>query len=212
MHVIFDLDGTLTDSKPGIIDCIHHALSQLGIELEVSINLEQHIGPPLRDVFERVCGNRVDPELAVKVYRERYASIGLFDNSVYDGIEACLETLRPRVDSIYIATSKPTVYSERIIEHFRLSEFFKVIYGAGLDGTLGKKSELLAHLIDRERLDPGACVMIGDRFYDMVGARANGMRSIGVLWGYGSEDELLTSGATSLCRHAGEICAQIFDF
>ena len=210
MHVIFDLDGTLTDSKPGIVGCIHHALAELEIELDASINLEQHIGPPLREVFVRICGNRVDPNLAVEVYRERYAATGLFENSVYDGIEACLETLLSRADSIYIATSKPTVYSERIIEHFGIGDFFKVIYGAHLDGSLGKKSELLAHLLERESLDPGACVMIGDRHYDMVGARANGIRAIGVLWGYGSEEELLTAGASRLCRHPAEICAQIF--
>ena len=210
MHVLFDLDGTLTDSKPGIVECIHHALSQLGIELDASIDLEQYIGPPLRQVFEKVCDSRVDPDLAVKIYRERYARTGLFENSVYDGIENCLETLRTRVDSIYVATSKPTVYSERIIDHFGLGGFFRVIYGAGLDGSLGNKSELLAHLIEREKLDPESCVMIGDRYYDMVGARANGIRPIGALWGYGSEVELLTAGADSLCRHPDEIYAQIF--
>ena len=120
MHVIFDLDGTLTDSKPGIVACIQHALAQLEYELDPAIDLDRYIGPPLREVFTQLCGGAVDTEQAVAHYRARYADTGLFENRVYDGIEASLAELAGRAESIYIATSKPTVYSERIIAHFGL--------------------------------------------------------------------------------------------
>ena len=211
MHVIFDLDGTLTDSKPGIVACIQHALAQLEYELDPAIDLDRYIGPPLREVFTQLCGGAVDTEQAVAHYRARYADTGLFENRVYDGIEASLAELAGRAESIYIATSKPTVYSERIIAHFGLDPYFEVIYGANLDGTLGNKAELLAHLLASEGLDPARAVMIGDRHYDMIGARRNGLRTIGALWGYGSEQELLAAGADRLCACPAELPGRIFD-
>ena len=124
MHILFDLDGTLTDPKQGITTCIRFALSKLGIEIRQDINLETYIGPPLRDTFKELCGNDVIAENAVAIYRERFSTSGLFENQVYDGIPECLNQLAEKADSIFVATSKPTIYSERIIEHFNLNQIF----------------------------------------------------------------------------------------
>ena len=210
MHLLFDLDGTLTDPKLGIVSCIQYALGRLDIEIAADIQLESYIGPPLRDTFRRLCGDDGDIEAAVGLYRERFASIGLFENQLYDGIPLCLERLQARVESIHLATSKPLVYAERIIDHFDLRRYFDLLYGSELDGRLGDKTELISHIIKRENLDAAKTVMIGDRSFDVIAARNNDVRVLGVLWGYGSEDELRQAGADALCRHPTEIHDQVF--
>ncbi len=209
MHVLIDLDGTLTDSKPGIVACLRHALEQLEVGIDDDFDLEPYIGPPLRDVFTSLCGD-IDSEQAIRIYRERFSTTGLYENSVYDGIEACLEKLSARAESLYVATSKPTIYSERIISHFGLDQYFKMIYGSHLDGRLGNKAELLSHLLQRENISASDTVMIGDRKFDITGARSNSIRSIGVLWGYGSEQELRDAGADDLCRHPDQLYRCLF--
>jgi len=199
----------LTDSKPGIVACIRYALEKLGTDIGPDIDLEPYIGPPLADTFASLCPG-IDVELAIGFYRERFTSKGLYENSVYDGIEACLEKLKTRTESIFVATSKATVYSERIISHFGLDGYFKVIYGSHLDGRLGNKVELLSHLLQRENIDPADAVMIGDRKFDIIAARSNAIRSIGVLWGYGSERELREAGADELCRHPDQLYRCLF--
>ena len=181
MHILFDLDGTLTDPKMGIIACIRFALSKLDIEIDKDINLESFIGPPLRDTFRELCGNDVIVENAVSLYRERFSTKGLFENQVYDGIPECLNRLMDKADSIHVATSKPTVYSEKIIEHFSLSRYFNMVYGSNLDGSLSNKTDLLSHILENECLLPQDTVMIGDRSFDIVGAKNHGIRAIGVL-------------------------------
>jgi phosphoglycolate phosphatase len=210
MHVLFDLDGTLTDPREGIVGCIRFALLKLNIEIDKAINLESYIGPPLRDAFKELCGNDQVTEMAVSLYRERFSTLGLFENRVYDGIPECLTQLVEEVESIYVATSKPTIYSKQIIEHFNLSQYFDVVYGANLDGSLSDKTELLGHILKSEGLAPEDTVMIGDRSFDMIGARNHGVKAIGVLWGFGNEKELNNAGADVLCHHPNEICAQIF--
>ena len=210
MHLLFDLDGTLTDPKQGIVGCIRYALDRMGIEIAADIQLESYIGPPLRDSFRSLCDNEGDVETAVSLYRERFASIGLFENQLYEGIPNCLEQLQTKVDSIHLATSKPAVYAERIIDHFELRRFFDVVYGSELDGRLGDKTELISHILEREKLSAENTVMIGDRSFDVIGARNNKVRVIGVLWGYGSEDELRQAGADALCTHPAEIHDQVF--
>lgn len=210
MHVLFDLDGTLIDPKQGITTCIRFALAKLGIEISQDINLESYIGPPLRDSFKELCGNDVIAENAVVIYRERFSTIGLFETQVYDGIPECLNQLADKADSVFVATSKPTIYSERIIEHFNLNRFFNEVYGSGLDGSLNDKTDLLDHILESEDLLPQDTVMIGDRSFDIVGAKNHGMMAIGVLWGYGTEDELSDAGADGLCNHPAEIYSQIF--
>ena len=210
MHLLFDLDGTLTDPKLGIVSCIQYALGRLDIEIAADIALESFIGPPLRDTFKTLCGDDADIEAAVTLYRERFATIGLFENELYDGIPLCLEQLQAKVESIHLATSKPAVYAERIIDHFELRSYFDVVYGSELDGRLGDKTELISHILEREKLNAANTVMIGDRSFDVIGARNNKVRVIGVLWGYGSEDELREAGANALCRDPTEIHDQVF--
>jgi len=201
VHLLFDLDGTLTDPKQGIVACIRHALARLNIEVAADIRLESYIGPPLRDSFRSLCGGDDDVEAAVGFYRERFATTGLFENRVYDGIPQCLERLRDRAESIHLATSKPTNYAERIIQHFGLGRFFDALYGSELDGRLGDKTELIEHILKREKLNATNTIMIGDRSFDMVGARNNNVTAVGVLWGYGSEAELDLAGADRICSH-----------
>ncbi len=210
MHILFDLDGTLTDPKVGIIACIRFALSKLDIEIDKDIDLESFIGPPLRDTFRELCGNDEIAENAVSIYRERFSTKGLFENQVYDGIPECLNRLIEKADSIHVATSKPTIYSERIIEHFDLSRYFNLVYGSNLDGSLSDKTDLLRHIIESEDLLPRHTVMIGDRSFDIIGAKNHGIRAIGVLWGYGTEDELSNAGADGLCNHPDEIYDKVF--
>jgi phosphoglycolate phosphatase len=208
-NLLFDLDGTLTDPKEGIVACIRFALLKLDIEIDKAINLESYIGPPLRDAFYELCGNEEVAENAVSLYRERFSTLGLFENRVYDGIPECLAQLAEKVDSIYVATSKPTIYSKRIIEHFKLSQYFDVVYGSNLDGSLSDKTDLLGHILKNEDLRPEDTVMIGDRSFDMVGAKNHGLKAVGVLWGFGNEKELNHAGADVLCHHPNDICAQI---
>ena len=210
MHILFDLDGTLTDPKVGIIACFQFALSRLGIEIDPKIKLESYIGPPMRAAFKELCGGEAYVEQAVALYRERFSTIGLFENQVYDGIPECLEQLTCKADSIHVVTSKPTVYSERIIEHFNLKKYFKVVYGSHLDGSLSDKTELLEYVLSNENIQPQNAVMIGDRKFDMIGAKNHGIRALGVLWGYGTEEELQRAGADGLCRHPKEIHDKIF--
>ena len=213
MHLLFDLDGTLTDPAQGILSCIRHALSRLQIDIGADTPLEPFIGPPLRDTFRALLGEAgADAELveaAVAIYRQRFATIGLYENRVYDGIPQCLERLRGRAESIHLATSKPRIYAERILEHFALDRYFDGVYGSELDGRLGDKTELIGHLLEREGLDAADSVMIGDRSYDVIGAGNNGVDVIGVLWGYGSAAELEQAGAKRLCGHPGELAGQL---
>ena len=210
MHVLFDLDGTLTDPREGIVACIQYALSRLDIELQDNVDLTRYIGPPLRDSFEELCGSAQVAERAVAIYRERFSAQGLFENRLYDGITKCLSQLSTRVDALHVATSKPGVFAERIIHYFNLHHYFDTVYGSQLDGSLSDKTELLGHILASEKLLPHEAVMIGDRSFDMVGASKNGIRSIGVLWGYGTVSELTEAGADALCRHPAEICETLF--
>ncbi len=210
MHVFFDLDGTLTDPKEGIFACIRYALSRLDIVLESEENFESFIGPPLKDTFKVLCGNEFAAEEALSLYRERFSVTGLFENQLYDGIPECLEQIVKKAESVHVVTSKPTIYSERIIEHFNLARYFKVVYGSNLDGSLSDKTELLTHVLATEAIPAQDAVMIGDRRYDITGAKNNGVRALGVLWGYGSEQELREAGADGLCNHPHEIYQQIF--
>jgi phosphoglycolate phosphatase len=208
MHLLFDLDGTLTDPKQGILGCIRHALQALDIEIDPDTPLEPCIGPPLRDSFRRLCGadssvERI--EAAVSLYRERFSTLGLFENRVYDGIPQCLQALRASVDTLHLATSKPAVYAHRIVEHFGLEQHLDGVYGSELDGRLGDKTELIKHIVDCENLQLEKTVMIGDRSFDVIGARNNRVLAIGALWGYGTADELRQAGADYLCASPREL-------
>ena len=210
MHLFFDLDGTLTDPKDGIVACLQYALSSLNVEIDDDIELETFIGPPLRDTFQFLCKNDKLAEKAVSLYRARYSKTGLYENRLYDGIDSCLRDLAGKVRSRHVVTSKLTTFSERIIEHFNIGEHFDLVYGSNPDGSLGDKTELLGHVLSSEGINPRDAVMIGDRKYDIIGAKNHGVRSIGVLWGYGSEPELRDAGADRICETPGQLHDHIF--
>lgn len=209
MNVFFDLDGTLTDPREGILGCLRFALSSLGIESPAEAELEQFIGPPLQDTFRLLCEDDTLAHQALEIYRRRYAESGLFENRLYDGMDACLEQLESKVEANYVVTSKPKKFADRIVEHFGIHGYFKLVYGSNLDGSLSDKTELLAHVLRSEDLNASDCIMVGDRSYDVLGAMHHGIRSIGVLWGYGSEDELREAGANSICDRPGNLVEKI---
>jgi len=210
MHVLFDLDGTLTDPKLGFDRSVRFALSKLNIEFEPDTSFESYIGPPLHDTFRKLCGNDGSAEEAISIYRERYSEIGLFENELYEGIQESLERILGTAKSIHVVTSKPTIFSNRIIKHFGLDKYFNVVFGSNLDGSLSDKTELLNHVLEMQGFAPHDAVMIGDRRFDMIGAKNHCIRALGVLWGYGSEEELRDAGADGICSHPKEIYDQIF--
>lgn len=198
--VLFDLDGTLTDPREGITRSIAYALERLGREPPPLDELTFAIGPPLRASLARLIGtdSRDAVEQALAHYRERFADIGIYENAPYAGIADALAELRGAGRALYVATSKPRVYAERIVHHFALDAHFEAVHGCELDGTREDKRDLLAHLLANHGLVPEQAVMIGDRGVDMVAARHHGARAVGALWGYGSPDELREAGAQAL--------------
>jgi phosphoglycolate phosphatase len=190
--VLFDLDGTLTDPFEGITRSIRYALEKMGAGDTASEELRWCIGPPLWDSFSVLLGTDDKSELdrAVAFYRERYTATGLFENTLIDGIPELLAALREAGAQLHVCTSKPHAYAGSIVEHFGLMRFFGKVYGSELDGTRSQKSELIAHVLKEEKLSAGETLMIGDRKHDLIGANANKVGGIGVLWGYGSREEL----------------------
>jgi phosphoglycolate phosphatase len=197
--IYFDLDGTLTDPKPGITRSIQYALGKLGCAVPPEDELTWCIGPPLRASLKKLVGTEDLADTALSLYRERFADIGLFENEVYPGIEHSLSVLAKSGRRLFVATSKPGVYAERIIDHFELRGYFERIFGSELDGRRADKTELLRHALETVGVAPSQAMMIGDRSHDMVGARNNGMIAVGVLYGYGSEQELVAAGAHQVC-------------
>ncbi len=200
MHLLFDLDGTLTDSRPGILKSMRHALTALGIEAPSDEALVHFIGPPTQDAFRDLLGSS-DPELntrAIAVYRERFSTLGMFENSVYPGIPAGLSALLEAGFKLVVATSKPEIYANQIIDHFELRQFFPHVYGSELTGERGNKGDLIKHVLASEGLASTGAWMIGDRLHDIRGAKFNELRAAGVTWGYGSRDELIEAGADAV--------------
>jgi phosphoglycolate phosphatase len=203
--IFFDLDGTLTDPKPGITRSIRYALQKLDHPtMPTDDELTWCIGPPLRSSFVKMLGED-SADRAVALYRERFSDIGLYENRVYDGIGEVLTTLGRSGHRLFVATSKAHVYADRIIDHFGLRPHFERVFGAELDGTRADKSHLLEYALKEAGVDPSKTLMIGDRSHDMVGAGNNGMKGIGVLYGYGSRDELIGAGARHVCATPAEI-------
>lgn len=190
--VLFDLDGTLTDSKPGITKSVQYALDKMGI-IENDLNkLAYFVGPPLKESFIKGYGfDEEEATRAVTFYREYYAEKGMLDNSVYDGIEDLLKNLKTCGKKLSVATSKPTVYSVSILEHFGLYQYFNMVVGSNLDGSRTVKAEVVeTALLEYKAFDKGSIVMVGDKMHDIVGARKNGIDCIAVGYGYGSDEEL----------------------
>ncbi len=198
MRLLFDLDGTLTNSYSGISRSIFYALEKLGYPLPEE-DISWCIGPPLWESFGALMktDDKALIEEAVDKYRERFGTIGIFENEVYPGIDQALEELKEAGHVMSVATSKPTPYAERIIEHFDLMDYFVSVDGARMNDEKATKTKLIASIIERDELDPGEVVMIGDRKYDMVGAKANEVTALGVLWGFGTRGELESVGANA---------------
>jgi len=213
--VLFDLDGTLTDSAAGIQRSTREALRRLNAEdggnrpIPAESELGWIVGPPLRESFATLAGEEsVDRMLAL--YRERYDAIGMFENEVYDGVPAALDQLRARGDRLFVATSKREVDAQRIVEHFGLDAYFDGVYGAQSDGRGADKGEVIAAAIVGARLEAAPrIVMIGDRRYDALGARAVGIPAIGALWGYGDRAELTEAGADPIIASPRDIPAAV---
>lgn len=197
MHLLFDLDGTLSDPFVGITTCIRYAVEGLGRTPPPAESLRWCIGPPLKGSFARLLDSRDEQLLdaAVAKYRERFGSVGLFENTLYPGIVDALESLGKDGHGLSVATSKPTVFAVRIIEHFGLRKYFRSVDGSELDGTRTDKAELIAHILRRDDIPSSEAMMIGDRGHDIIGARENKIVGLGVLWGYGSLEELASAGA-----------------
>jgi phosphoglycolate phosphatase len=196
--LLFDLDGTLTDPKPGITACIQYALTRLGRVPPAADALEWCIGPPLLGSLERLLADAPSSlaQEAVHLYRERYTLQGIFETAPYPGVDEMLGALQAAGYRLFVATSKPACYARRILDHFALSAPFEAVYGSEMDGTRSDKGELLAHLLAEQEIDPAGAVMIGDREHDLLAARQNGVLPVGVSYGYGSVEELTRAGAS----------------
>lgn len=194
-HLLWDLDGTLTDPKNGIIRSIQYALKEFDMPVPEESDLLWCIGPPLHHSFALLVPGLSEQEAwkFIEKYRERFATVGLFENAVYENIPALLMILKDRKN--FVATSKPQVYASQIINHFKLDPFFLSVYGSELDGTRSDKGDLIQFILETEKISRNDVVMIGDRKYDILGAKKAGIAAIGVSWGYGSEEELKNSGA-----------------
>ena len=205
--VLFDLDGTLTDPGIGITNSVRYALERYGIAVADRRELYCFIGPPLRESFEKYYGfSEKQAREAVACYREYFAQTGLLENKVYDGIESLLQQLRAAGKTLLVATSKPEVFARRILEHFGLDGYFDFIAGATLDETRVRKADVIAYALDSCGVtDLAQAVMVGDREQDVLGARAMGIDCIGVLFGYGSREELEQAGARYLAETVEDI-------
>jgi len=205
-NILFDLDGTLTDPKTGITTCVAYAAEKAGFGKHDPDEFISFIGPPLKNQFmnhfntDDATGDRL-----LRFYRERFSVVGLFENEPYEGIAELLDKLNHLGFRLYVATSKPEIYSVRILEKFDLKKYFCKVYGSLLDGTHVEKEQLISHLLKQEKLNSDECIMIGDRKYDIIGAKENGIASVGVLYGYGCEKEFVDSGAEYIISDVDEL-------
>jgi phosphoglycolate phosphatase len=196
-NLFFDLDGTLVDPRRGFVRCLAHALREVGAAVPGDETLATFIGPPLRQSLRELLSASADAKLAraVEAYDREYAARGVFENTVYPGVSAGLRSLADAGWTIRVLTSKRTDFARKVVEHFGLSDYVTEVAGFDASGSITDKGVLLRTVLKREAVAPGACWMIGDRSFDVVAARENAVRAIGVLWGYGSRRELEGAGA-----------------
>ncbi len=208
--MLFDLDGTLTDPGLGITNSVMYALRKFGVDVPERSQLYPFIGPPLKDSFRSCYGFSDEKcELAVMYYREYFKKKGMFENEVYDGIHDLLTRLKASGRSLIVATSKPEVFAVDILRHFDLYKYFDFVSGATLNDVRNKKADIIRYALESCGIAKSSAVMIGDRKHDMIGAKENGLDSIGVLYGYGTYDELKTAGATMLAAEPADIWNEI---
>ncbi|AZN67076.1 MULTISPECIES: HAD-IA family hydrolase [Acinetobacter] len=191
-NILIDLDGTLTDPKTGIHGSIRYALEKLNQPLADEVDLDWTIGPPLKASLAKLLDTQDDDlaEQALAAYRERFSVTGLFENEVYPTVEGTLRQLQTQEYQLFLATAKPTVYAKQILAHFQLDQYFTEMYGSELTGERTNKADLIAYILEQEQLNAQHCIMVGDRQYDVIGARANGIETIAVNYGYGTTQEL----------------------
>ncbi len=209
-YILFDLDGTLTDPQEGITKCVQYALEFYGYEVPTAEELICFIGPPLEDSFVKYFGmTREQSQAAMAKYRERFGPIGLYENKRYEGIKELLRDLKKQGKKVALATSKPTKFAKTIIEHFEIAEYFDVIYGSEFDGTRFTKTEVMVDVLKEFGLSTeeelAKAVMVGDRKYDVEGAKNCGIDSIGVEYGFALEGELKEAGATYIFNTVSEL-------
>ena len=202
--IFFDLDGTLTDSGEGIINCAILALEHFGLPIPTRQEMRVFVGPPLDQTFIKHGGPADKTDEAIRVYRSRYTTIGLFENFPYPGIPEMLETLKNQGHRLFVATSKPEAMSVQILEHFGLAHYFDLICGATMDGTRSHKADVIAYLLSQvDRIDD--TIMVGDTAYDVIGAKAHGIPTIGVAWGYGLVEDMKNAGATTIAETPAQL-------
>lgn len=205
-NILFDLDGTLTDPKVGITRSIQYALEKLDRTVPAVDDLLWCIGPPLQESFRKLLSPYADQaETAVSFYRERFSAVGKFENEIYPGIIEILDGLNAQGFNLFVATSKPVVFALDIIAHFDLLPFFKKVYGSVLDGDLTDKGALISHILRNERIAAKSTLMVGDRSFDILGAKKNSVCSLGVTYGYGAKIELIEAGADFIADSPREI-------
>ena len=192
-NILIDLDGTLTDPKVGITTSARYGLEKIGHPISDEINIDWIIGPPLKASLAKILNVEADHVLAEQAlmgYRERFAVKGLYENHVFEGVADTLAELKRRGYRLFLATAKPTVYAKQILEHFDLAQYFTDIHGSELNGDRTNKAELIQYILAQQQLQADQCMMVGDREHDIFGARHNGIETIAVSYGYGSQEEL----------------------
>ena len=209
--ILFDLDGTLTDSGEGIMNCAEFALRHFGIPVPARDTMRVFVGPPLSDTFMRFGVPESNVQEAIEVYRSRYIPVGKYENTLYPGIYQVLEALHRDGFKLYVATSKPEAMSIEILEHFEIAKFFDRICGASLDSSRSTKDEVIAYLLEEVRPD-GNLIMVGDTKYDVLGAAVHKLPTIGVSWGYGTVEDLIEAGAVSIAHSPVELLSLLQNF
>lgn len=192
-NLLIDLDGTLTDPKVGITTSARYGLNKVGHPIHDNENIDWIIGPPLKASLAKLLNVDVNDTLAEQAllgYRERFAVTGLFENHLFEDVAATLAELKQRGYKLFLATAKPEIYAKQILEHFNLIQYFDYSYGSELNGDRTNKGDLIAYILEKEQLQPEECLMVGDREHDILGARRNGIETIAVEYGYGSDQEL----------------------
>lgn len=206
--ILFDLDGTLTDSAEGVINCFLPALKYFGLPIPDRADMSFVVGPPLRDSFLRLGVKEEDVEKAVEIYRDRYVPTGMFENAPFPGISAMLAALKDAGHALYVATSKPEGMATEILKKFCLSGYFDKIYGASMDGSRDSKDKVIAYLLE-ELGHKENIIMIGDTHYDVEGAAVHGIPTIGVTWGYGKNEDMLAAGAIEIVDSPAQLLEKL---
>ena len=206
-NIFFDLDGTITDSKEGIVKCMHYALDKLNCPCPAEFEEDRFIGPPLRVTFKKFFNtdDEILIEKAVAIYRERFSTVGLFENKIYPGIPEMLYVLHQNSRRLYVVTSKMKLYADRIIDHFQLSPFFSDIYGTELNGRFDNKTDLVEFILSNRNLTAEETVMIGDKKEDIIAGKTNRIKTMGVTYGYGSQQEIMDAAPDYICGSPSEI-------